>query len=395
MHRTRIVLPALLCLPLLGCFEEPIREHLHLSLRGDGPVVVTVVQEVTPSNRTTDDNPVLTDRLEESRDAIDHGLDPWSQRFALLEPLAEHVSVERVDGELRRSIHSAVLPSFDEVLRMVEADGLTGSLAVVNGTARLELFPTGGSRATYTQRQDADRLLSEWSVALAAYFEVVVDLYAHLDERPDRAVPCFAHVFDKDEGPGSTGELEPVEEEMVARVEDAMDEVAFALMVDDGEAFSLNELTRLVYDPFPARLTITVEGRVLETEGFSAGADYFERPPVDAWNALRSLEGRWISPDLVTAAAAPVSEDRQPDPDVLAFASRPRRYFRPPDAAEVESAIVAGLVPEEMLRLVWRPPPAAAAADEESVDWLAVMAKDEESVDWLAVMAKAETSVPD
>jgi hypothetical protein len=153
-------------------------------------------------------------------------------------------------------------------------------------------------------------------------------------------------------------------------------------MVDDGEAFSLNELTRLVYDPFPARLTIAVEGQVLEAEGFSAGADFFERPPVDAWNALLSLEGRWISPDLVTAAAAPGSDDVQPDPDVLAVASIPRRYFPPPDAAEVESAIVAGLVPEEMLRLVWRPATVDAAADEESVDWL-------------AVMAKAETSVPD
>ncbi len=381
MRQARIALIALLCIPLAGCFEEPVREHLHLTLRGDGPVVVTVVQEVTPSDRAGD-NPALTDRLEESRYTIDHSLDPWSRRFALLEPLAEHVSVERVDGELRRSIHSGVLSSFEEVLRMVEADGLTGSLVVVDGTAQLELFPTGGSRASYTQRQDADRLLSEWSEVLAEYFEAVVDLYAHLDERPGRAVPCFAHVFDKHEGLGNTGPLEPVEERLVVRVKDAMENVAFALMVDDGKAFSLNELTRLVYDPFPARLTIAVEGRVLETEGFSVAAAYFERPPVDAWNALRSLEGRWISPDPVTAAAAPGSDDVQPDPDVLAFASLPRRYFRPPDAAEVESAIVAELVPEELLRLVWRPPPAADTPDEESVDWL-------------AVMAEAETSVPD
>ena len=379
MHRTRIALLALLCLPLTACFEEPVREHLHLSLRGDGPVVVTVVQEVTPSN-DIGDNPELTDRLEESRDTIDHSLDPWSQRFALLEPLAEHVSIERVDGELRRSIHSGVLSSFDEVLRMVEVDGLTGSLAVVDGTAELELFPTGGSRATYTQRQDTDRLLSEWSAVLAVYFEAVADLYAYLDEEHDRAVPCFAHIFDKHEGLGNTGPLEPVEEKLVVRVKDAMENVAFALMVDDGEAFSLNELTRLVYDPFPARLTIAVEGQVLEAVGFLAGADFFERPPVDAWNVLRSLEGRWISPDLVTAAAAPGSDDRQPDPDILALASTPRRYSPPPDAAEVESAIVAGLVPEEMLRLVWRPPPTA---------------DDKDSVDWLTVMANAETSVPD
>jgi hypothetical protein len=363
----------------MACFEEPIREHLHLTLRGDGPVVVTVVQEVTPSDRAGD-NSELTDRLEESRETIDHSLDPWSQRFALLEPLAEHVSIERVDGELRRSIHSGVLSSFDEVLRMVEADGLTGSLTVVDGTAELELFPTGGSRASYTQRQDADRLLSEWSAMLAVYFEAVVDLYAHLDEQPNRAVTCFAHVFDKHEGMGDTGPLEPVEEKLVVRVKDAMEEVAFALMVPNDQAFSLNELTRLVYDPFPARLTIAVTGEVLGSEDFEAGADFFERPPVDAWNALRSLEGRWISPDLVTEAAAPVADDRQPDPDILVLASTPRRYFPPPDAAEVESAIAAGLVPEEMLRLVWRSPP----TDD-----------DKDSVDWLAVMANAETSVPD
>jgi len=378
MPKTRSLLILCLCLPLLGCFEEPVREHLHLTLRGGGPVIVTVVQEVTSSDQTGD-NPELDDRLEESRDTIDNALDPWSQRFALLEPLAEHISIERVEGELRRSIHSAVLPSFDEMLQMVEADGLTGSLTIVGGTADLELFPTGGSRANYTQRQDAERMLSEWSVALVVYFEAVADLYAYLDQRPDRAVPCFAHIFDQHEDLGSTGPLEPIEEELVEQVKDAMEDVTFALIVGKGEAFSLNELIRLVYDPFPARLTIAVEGQVLEAVGFSAGADFFERRPVDAWNALRSLDGRWISPDLVTAAAAPAPEDRQPIPNVLALASSPRRYLPPPEAAEVESAIVAGLVPEEMLRLSWRPPPAA----------------DEESVDWLAVMAKAETSVPD
>ena len=100
MHRTRIALFALLCLPLLACFEEPIREHLHLTLQGDGPVVVTVVQEVTPSGRAGD-NPELNDRLEESRETIDHSLDPWSQRFALLEPLAEHISHGLEEAERR------------------------------------------------------------------------------------------------------------------------------------------------------------------------------------------------------------------------------------------------------------------------------------------------------
>ena len=109
MPRFRSLLILFLCLPLLGCFEEPVREHLHLTLRGGGPVIVTVVQEVTSSDDRLGDNPALDDRLEESRDTINQNLDPWSQRFALLDPLAEHISIERVDGELRRSIHSGVL----------------------------------------------------------------------------------------------------------------------------------------------------------------------------------------------------------------------------------------------------------------------------------------------
>jgi len=85
-------------------------------------------------------------------------------------------------------------------------------------------------------------------------------------------------------------------------------------LVPEGESFSMNELTRLVFDPFPARLTVSVDGRVLQSDGWIAESGFFERPAVDAWNALVSLEGRWLSPDLVTALASPAPEDpEQPD----------------------------------------------------------------------------------
>ena len=68
-----------------------------------------------------------------------------------------------------------------------------------------------------------------------------------------------------------------------------------------------------MFDPFPARLTITVDGQVLESQGFLAEPRFFERANVDAWNALKSLEGRWISPDLVTALAwVPLITTSQP-----------------------------------------------------------------------------------
>ena len=154
-------------------------------------------------------------------------------------------------------------------------------------------------------------------------------------------------------------------------------------MVSKGDAFSLNELTRLVYDPFPAHLSITVAGAVLSSEGLIRKGDGFERPSVDAWRALMSLEGRWVAPDLVTAAVAPASENRQPDPDPSVIATLPRHYFSPPSSAEVESALLAALVPEDVHSIRWRR--SGVTSDEEGGY----------DVNWLQVMADAEASVPD
>lgn len=382
MRYIRALAIALLCLPLTACFEEPVREHLHLTILVDGAVVATVVQQVAPSDRAQD-NTQLADRLEESRANLEQKLDPWSQRFARLAPLAEHQSLEISEGEVRRAIHSAVFASFEDAVRLVEADGLTGNLVDTGRAMELSLFPTGGSRATYSQRQGMDRRLRKWSSELADYFTSVIELYDHLDLNPERAVPCLAHVFDKHEGLGDTGPLSELEERLVVKTKESMEVVAEALMVPDHEAFSLNELSRLVYDPFPARLTVAVDAEVLDSSGFTSGAGFFERPAVDVWNALRALEGRWVTPDLVTAAAAPVPDDQQPDPDVLLLSSLPRRHSSPPNSGEVESAILAELIPEELLQLRWRAP----AGQEYELDT--------DYVDWLEVMAIAEAGAPD
>jgi hypothetical protein len=382
MHRLRVVLIALLCLPLTACFEEPVREHLHLTIHSDGTVIATVVQEIAPSDRSPE-NRALADRLEESREALEYDLDPWSQRFANLQPAAEHQSIERAHGELLRWIHSAAFASFDSFLPLVEADGLTGTLASDSRVTELSLFPTGGSRATYPQRQEVERQLARWSAWLAEYLGAVAALYNHLDHHPDRAVPCFAHVFDKHEGLDETGPLSQIEEDLVAEVKESMEWVATALLVTDDEAFSLNELSRFVYDPFPTRLTISVDTDFLSATGFIDRGSFVERPAVDVWNALRALEGRWVSPDLVTAAAAPVPDEHQPDPDVLLLASRPRSFSTAPTAAQVEAAISSELVPEDILQLRWSSAPRRGELE------------DREPSEWLDLIAAAEAQIPD
>jgi hypothetical protein len=101
------------------------------------------------------------------------------------------------------------------------------------------------------------------------------------------------------------------------------------------------------------------------------------------WNALRALEGRWIAPDLVTAAAAPAPDDQQPEPDVLLLASQTRRYATAPTAGDIESALLAELIPEELLQLSWR----RTGESREP--------HDTDSDEWLDVMAAAEATVPD
>jgi hypothetical protein len=366
-----------LCLPLVACFEEPISEHVHLRLLADGHVVMTVVHEVTTGR--TYGNDALADRLDQARDGIGRSLDPWSTRMAYVNPLAESLRFERLDGDLVRSVHSAVLP-FEEAVQLLQGDGLTGSLQSTTEGRLAQFFPTGGSRATASQHQLVDERLAAWSHHVAAYLGAGVELYRYLEYRPDRGAACFAHVFDIWDEDDGLPPLDPQEEVLVAALKQTMEPVAEALVVPDGEAYSLNELSRLVFDPFPARLTVEVTGEVLSYEGFVASGPVFERPRVDAWNALRRLAGRWLAPDPITATVAPAAEEDLPEPDPTVFASRSRRFAVAPSVIEVQDALEFELAPAELVSIAWRPPVLPPAADQSESDWLAVIAAAESSL---------------
>jgi hypothetical protein len=385
MHRSHAVVRStatlILCLPLVACFEDPISEHVHLSILNTGETVVTVIQEVLPSDRVFG-NRELAARLLDTRDTISRSLDPWSTRIARVEPLAETIRFERADGELLRSIHSVVVDSFYVAAELLEGDGLTGRLDIADGERQLQIFSTGGSRATASQQQLVEERLALWSIHVADYLGSVVDLYRYLDVRPDRAPICFSHVFDIWDEEEGLVPLAEIEADLVASLKAAMEPVADALIVPDGEAYSLNELSRLVYDPFPVRLTVSVDGDVVASGGFNAAGGFFERPRVDVWNALLSLAGRWVVPDPVTAAVAPLPEELLPKPDPVRFASLPRSFGTAPTAIEVAREIEMGLVPADSLTLAWRSP-------------LQFNGDDSSEPDWLAVIAATEAAVPD
>jgi hypothetical protein len=352
----RATVAAAACVAAVACFEEPVREHLHLTLLGDQAVVVTAIQDVAEP-KVAESNPQLAVRLDDARAAIERGWDRWRPLFDELQPGIERTTIEKENGFARRALYSAATADFESVARLLATQGLDATLDHHRldddrFEHELRLYPVGSPPATANERADVERRLDEWSVTVAEYLAEAAALYEFLDRRPDRAVPCLSHLFDR-HGPEPAA-LEKSEDALISRLKDRIQRVADVLRVSSGEAYTLNELSRLAFDPFPVRLTVAVRGTPMTIEGFVEGAGFLERPAVDLWRALAALEGRWLEPDLVTAMIAPVPQAQQPELDPEPFATIARRWTKPPQASEVEAALRAQLVPPELHRVVWR-----------------------------------------
>src|SRR5262249_21180136 len=151
-------------------------------------------------------------------------------------------------------------------------------------------------------------------------------LYAYLDAHPERSHDLlgtlFRDVLSEDEKPG---ELSAEEKRLVERVDARMSRVLEVLGTPEGEAYSLDEGSHLGYDPFPARLTVRLPADAREVEGFERQRpDTLTVQGLGLWDALLSLEGRWLAPDLL----GPYVEHRAEGAgklDLAAFLAEPRR----------------------------------------------------------------------
>jgi hypothetical protein len=350
-----------LCLPLLGCYEEPVRDHLHITFSTGPAIVVTAVRDIAPA-AAAGDNPAVEERTDEARTDLASGWDRWSRSFSELGAIADRSTIERHDGQPRRGIHSALLDSFRPVERLLGNEGLGAFYGETGRVRELQLHPLGSGQATRQQRALLGESLTDWSEEVAAYLEAATALYAYLDDAPGRAVLCFGYLFDEDQE--SLDPLGKAEGELVAAVIDSMERVATVLLIDEGQAYSLNELSRLVFDSFQGRLTVTVDGPLVEIEGFVDHGTFVERPPVDLWRALETMVGQWLVPDLVTAMARPGPDEIQPDPDPVEFASLARRWSPAPDPSTVEAELRSRLQPEPVYLVRWQTRPAPDDEDE-------------------------------
>lgn len=353
----------LLGLTLASCFEPPVLETLDLRFLADGSAVVTsAVQISAPSE---DNNPALARRLAQVRRELEEGTDAWGPRFAALEPVAERFGWEKRFGQIDRGTRAALAGSPARLDAFFRDTSLDVSSEIRDGVAELAITPAPPARASRRQREQVERTLEEWSGHVATYVKESADLWAYLDDRPDRARATLGALLADLLDDGVRGDLPPLtdpERERVVRLQKAMEEVLAVLAPQPGEDHSADELSHLVYDPFPARLTVRLPGPPLEApEGFVStdGGTTLTAVGPGFWEALRSLEGRWLSPDPVLLYVAKGGQGKEEPLDLDAFLAQPRRAASPPDAAEVRQGIEERLRPAPLYRVLFAVDPDA------------------------------------
>jgi hypothetical protein len=360
LRRRFALLLTLFSLLIASCFESPVREDLLLRFLSNGAVVATSTVRIAEAGNG---NPVLARRLAEARRAILDGSDSWGPRFAAADPAAERFSWEKRLGELRSATRSAVIaePAGLEAFFRDTSLSVTYTLDAERGTAELTIVPGVPARATRRQREEMEKTLATWSEQVAAYLETGSDLYRYLEDHPERARPCLGFLFTErlaKKDLETLGALMAEEKEKVDRLDDAMEKVVEVLAVPEGADHSPDEISHLIYDPFPARLTVKLPGAPLAVEGFRPGeGGVLTVSSLGLWDALASLEGRWLSPDPILFYIESARREEETI-DLAAFLDKPRQTASaPPSAREVRAALEQRLKPATLYRVSFKVQP--------------------------------------
>lgn len=346
----------------LSCLGPVVRERLELIFHPEGSVEIGVTRWITPSAWDSRSSSVQA-RLERTAEATLRDDDLWAKAFRRLEPVRERRLSEHREGHLVESFRLALIED-PERLPLLFDETPVGAFVIRDGsTLTLELVPSGASRATARQERRVREHMEPFTEAVAIHLRDVAGLYEYLEANPERVRPVVAELFGVE---GEDREVTEEEEETLLR---PMSESADALLQvlefpGETQSYTLDELSQLVFDPFPAAVQIELAGCVEDAAGFlDTGDGRFLVPRIGLWSSLESLEEEWVSPLPVVdhVRALQWSEQTGEEIDEPAFLdsflARPRRVRAVPSEREVGEALRDRLKPEEFYRLRWRLPP--------------------------------------
>jgi hypothetical protein len=353
----RLAFASAVLLAATSCFEDPVSERLQLEFREKDKVAIRLKIDITVPDDTK--NRPLQARMRDLRDKLLRGDDEWARRFDLVAPEMETVKLHKSGGLLRTLEREAVIEARD-LSRFFSDTSLSFNLVRGPGWTELTLYAGKSKRATWQQQTLLSGRLDDWCSRISAYLSTLADVYGYLDRHPDRAEAVLGAVLRDDlseEERSRLPELAEDEEKIVVALKDRMGDVWSVLFVDEEQDFSLNEISSLVFDPFPANLSVRVPAKILEHEGFETSADQSIRvPQLTLWGALLAMRDRWMTPDpLMTKVEHARSSGGKPL-SLAAFLTQERRVQAVPSSADVKAALTEGLKARVRYRVRWSDP---------------------------------------
>lgn len=343
--RNRAVVALLLFLAA-ACSRLPVTDQVTIEpSKYDDTMTVTVTTAFLL--HAQDDR--IRNEVETARAAAMSGTDAWSIRFArLTTPYEERHTMEKARGVLERVTRAARIPS-DDLQHLLSDTGITVDVLRGEGWRELRLIPPSTGRATREQREQFETTLDVWSRSVTRYFTAMHHLYRYLDANPHRAQVMFAALLEE-MGPDDLPivVLETEEQPLLDAVAHSMDEIGERMDAEEARSMLFAEQADLVFNPFPGRVLIRAPSDVLDSEGFVRKANEVTIEPIDLFESLAGLEGKWISPDPLAA----LLREENVTSDQLARTRRSSTAIV--STSEVKRAIREQLVRPKMYSVRWR-----------------------------------------
>jgi hypothetical protein len=342
-----LALPALLLATACFDIEEPVDERLRLIFLADGGLRVKLSVALRHLDEARSDTG-LGRRLRQLEEDLLNGWDPWKEPFADAGAGVESYYWEKEEGRLVYLERNLVLDDPAVFGRVLSDTPIHAGFRVEDGVAEIALFPGVPGRASRRERREMDATLDHWSEELAVYLEAAEALYRYLERQPGRAVPVFTALFEEET------EDDPLTAEEDALLEALGESDAIGVLdVDEQRGYSLDELSRRIFDPFPARFEVELPGPAVDAEGFVESGDLWVVPRISLWGALQQLEGVFLAPDPLLAFVEHERSETDVPFDVASFAAR-ERVAVTADADEIREALEERLTPASVYRVAWK-----------------------------------------
>jgi hypothetical protein len=329
-----LVLIALLA--FIGCDDLP-RHEVTLSFDESGEHI-TIAAETKIPEKGRDEG-----RAQRLREDLVAYRDEWSLRFLNANPAEDRMLYERSHGVVTRVEHVARIDA-DNLQKFFFDVPLSATITRGPGWTELSLYPGASTRATRLQREEVDRKLQIYAQRAIRYFAAVRSMYAYLDERPQRATDLFRALFRDDDAPPIF--VSETELGLVDSTRKALIDLGFG----EQESEDLEREADLVFNPFPATLVVRVPTEPLLVEGFTREEKgRLVAQPKHLLDAVASLEGKWISPDLLAYVIRSDSKGLEDLAPVLA--AEPRHAATVIGEREVADALRERLRPADRYRV--------------------------------------------